>query len=71
VADQLRKRLGSSFEISELVALYAKGTDWADDIAARTGAGSEASTAVDAAFGRYSREAADFSGGRTHFRERE
>ena len=68
--DELRKRLGSSFEIGELVILYGEGTDWADAIAARAGAGSETATAVDAAFGRYSREAADFSGGRTHFRER-
>lgn len=64
VVDELRKRLGSSFELSELVALYAEGTDEIEHLAARARAGNNASAVVDAAFGRYSREAADFAGGR-------
>lgn len=70
VGDELRRRLGSSFELGELIALYAQGTDWADDIAARHRAGSDTGAVVDAAFGRYAREAADFAGGRMRHRER-
>ena len=33
VGDELRRRLGSSFELAELIALYAQGTEWADDLA--------------------------------------
>jgi hypothetical protein len=64
VVDELRKRLGSSFELAELVALYANGTDEIEQVAARARAGSSGSAVVDAAFGRYAREAADFAGGR-------
>ena len=70
VGDELRRRLGSSFELEELIALYAGGTEWADDIAARNRAGSDTGAVVDAAFGRYAREAADFAGGRMRHRER-
>ena len=70
VGDELRRRLGSSFELAELIALYAGGTDWADDVAARHRAGSDTGAVVDAAFGRYAREAADFAGGRMRQRER-
>jgi hypothetical protein len=70
VGDELRRRLGSSFEINELAALYAGGTDWAEDIAMRHRAGTESGAVVDAAFGRYARESVDFAGGRTHFRDR-
>ena len=70
VGDELRRRLGSSFELAELVDLYAQGTEWADEIAARTRAGSDTGAVVDAAFGRYAREAADFAGGRMRHRER-
>lgn len=71
VGDELRRRLGSSFEIEELAQLYASGTDWAEDLAQRARAGTDTPAVVDAAFGRYSREAADFAGGRTRFRERD
>jgi hypothetical protein len=64
VLDELRRRLGSTFVIRELADLYASGTDWADDIAYRERAGSDADAVVDAAFNRYAREAADYSGGR-------
>jgi hypothetical protein len=70
VGDELRRRLGSSFEINELTALYAAGTDWAEDIAMHYRGGTDSGAVVDAAFGRYAREATDFAGGRTHFRDR-
>ena len=70
VGDELRRRLGSSFELAELIALYAEGTEWADDVAAGNRAGSDTGAVVDAAFGRYAREAADFAGGRMRHRER-
>ena len=70
VGDELRRRLGSSFELGELIALYAQGTDWADDLASRNRAGSDTGAVVDAAFGRYAREAADFAGGRMRHREK-
>ncbi len=64
VLDELRRRLGSTFAISELTDLYGAGTDWADDIAMRNRAGSDSTAVVDAAFGRYAREASDFAGGK-------
>ena len=64
VVDELRRRLGSSFELAELIALYADGTDEVEEIAMRAQAGTDTSAVVDAAFGRYAREAADFAGGR-------
>ncbi len=70
VRDELRKRLGSAFQMRELVALYAEGTDWAEDVASRAGAYADSSAAVDAAFARYAREATDFAGGRMQHRER-
>ena len=62
--EELRRRLGSSFIVAELAALYARGTDWAESIAGRKRAGGDATAVVDAAFGRYAREAKDFAGGR-------
>ena len=64
VLDELRRRLGSTFSIRELVNFYGSGTDWAEDIAYRQRAGSDTGVVVDAAFNRYAREAADFAGGR-------
>ena len=52
--DELRRRLGGSFEIGELAELYAQDIDWRAD-----------SAVVDAAFGRYAREARDYAGGTT------
>ena len=66
VQDELRKRLGSTFSIAELAALYGDHLDWAEELAmARAGEArlSETSTVVDAAFYLYMREAADFAGG--------
>ena len=70
VLDELRRRLGSAFTIVELANLYGTGTDWADDIAQRSRAGSDSAAVVDAAFNRYAREASDFSGGRMRVDER-
>ena len=64
VVRELRRRLGSTFTVEELAALYAGSTDWALD--AGRAAGSDAAAAVDAAFFRYAREASDFAGGRHH-----
>lgn len=64
VLDEVRKRLGSSFELAELVALYADGTDALEQVAGRARAGNDAAAVVDAAFGQYAREAADYAGGR-------
>jgi len=52
--EQLRKRLGSRFTLDELAELYASGPDFNRDPA----------WLVDAAFGRYAREASDYAGGR-------
>lgn len=66
VLAELRRRLGSSFTLSELADLYGGGVDWANDLALRAGAGTDSPWVVDSAFGRYSREAADYGGGRRH-----
>ena len=64
VVEELRRRLGSSFVVDELADLYGRDTDWALELARRHAAGTDAATVVDAAFGRYVREAKDFAGGR-------
>jgi hypothetical protein len=57
--DELRKRLGSEFTIQELSDLYGSEPAWLTGTPA---------VAVDAAFARYAREAADFGGGRPRAR---
>lgn len=64
VLAELRRRLGGSFSLGELANFYASGTDWAEDIAERSSAGTDTSHAVDAAFARYARFASDYAGGR-------
>ena len=64
VGAELRRRLGSSFTVDELADFYASGVDWARDLAQRESAGTDAGWVVDAAFGRYAREASNFAGGR-------
>jgi hypothetical protein len=64
LVEELRKRLGSSFVLDELAELYAAGTDWATELAHRLGAGVDSAAVVDAAFGRYAREASNYAGGR-------
>ena len=68
VLEEIRRRLGSSFQIAELAELYAAGTDWAEDVAGRRGASMDAVLVVDAAFARYAHEAADYAGGRRYVR---
>ena len=63
VLDGLRRRLGSTFTLEELADFYGEGTDWAASLAGRS-AGGDSAWVVDAAFGRYAREAANFAGGR-------
>jgi hypothetical protein len=57
VTDELRRRLGSTFSVEELADFYGQGTSWADEIVGID------SWIVDAAFGRYVREAKNFAGG--------
>jgi hypothetical protein len=64
VLDELRRRLGSTFSLEELAEHYAADTDWGLDVATRHLGGADPSSAVDAAFLRYSREAADYAGRR-------
>jgi hypothetical protein len=67
VEDELRRRLGSTFSIRELAALYREDSDWGlaltvDTLPDRSELW-DGSTVVDAAFYLYMREAADFAGG--------
>ena len=64
VLDELRRRLGSAFDVAELAELYASDTDWASDLARSRSAGGDATFVVDAAFNRYARRATDYAGGR-------
>lgn len=64
VLAELRRRLGSAFDVAELAKLYASDTDWASDLARARSAGSDAAFVVDAAFNRYARAATDYAGGR-------
>ena len=66
VLEELRRRLGGTFSVTELADFYASGTDWANDIADRHLAGTDTAHAVDAAFARYARFASDFAGGRRY-----
>lgn len=68
LVEELRRRLGGPFTSAELVELYDRGTDWCLEVALAaapaTPAAWEGATVVDAAFGRYLREASDYAGGR-------
>ncbi len=65
---ELRRRLGGRFTVAELLELYAAGTGWCMQIAMTLAPDApwawESRVVVDAAFGRYLREAADFAGGK-------
>jgi hypothetical protein len=65
---ELRRRLGGRFLTDELVELYARDTRWCLALAMRVAPDDpwawEAGVVVDAAFGHYLREAADYAGGR-------
>jgi hypothetical protein len=74
VEDELRKRLGSSFSIAELAALYEGDPLWASERAReavqRDSPATDMALAVDAAFYLYMREASDFGGGSLRARRR-
>ena len=65
---ELRKRLGGRFYADELDALYGRGTAWClqlvIELAPEDPWAWDSAVVVDAAFGRYLREAADYAGGR-------
>lgn len=65
---ELRRRLGGRFSSEELVKLYEGPTGWCLQVAMKLAPEQpwawEAGVVVDAAFGRYLREAADYAGGR-------
>ncbi len=65
---ELRRKLGGRFSSEELVTLYNGGTSWCLQVAMKVAPDDpwawEAGVVVDAAFGRYLREAADYAGGR-------
>jgi hypothetical protein len=65
---ELRRRLGGRFSAEELAQLYERGTSWclqrAMDVAPEDPWAWDSGIVVDAAFGRYLREAADYAGGR-------
>lgn len=65
---ELRRRLGGRFSAQELADLYAAGTGWCMQTAMRVAPDDpwawDSSVVVDAAFGRYLREASDYAGGR-------
>jgi hypothetical protein len=67
VEDELRKRLGSTFAVKELAALYREDSEWGLELTMRALPERselwDSSTVVDAAFYLYMREAADFAGG--------
>lgn len=62
--DELRRRLGSTFLVAELAELYARSADLGIELADPEAPSTHATTIVDAAFGRYARQAADYAGGR-------
>ena len=67
VADELRRRLGGTFTLAELAALYERAEDWVREIvAAATPAKpradvKDAALVQDAAFAFYAREAVDYA----------
>lgn len=68
IVKELRRRLGGRFSAAELGALYDDGTSWCQQtamtIAPEAPWAWDSTVVVDAAFGRYLREAADYAGGR-------
>ena len=68
VTDELRRRIGPTFSVTELADLYGRGTDWCLE-AARVAMPIDATeldpqAVVDGAFHLYVRGATDYAGGR-------
>ncbi|HWX45463.1 MAG TPA: hypothetical protein VNY52_09095 [Solirubrobacteraceae bacterium] len=65
---ELRRRLGGRFSAEELTQQYSRGTSWCLQLAMATAPDDpwawDSAVVVDAAFGRYLREAVDYAGGR-------
>lgn len=68
LVSELRRRLGGRFSAQELADLYEAGTGWCMQTAMQAAPDDpwawDSSVVVDAAFGRYLREASDYAGGR-------
>jgi len=66
IQDELRRRIGPTFRAAELADLYARGTDWCQQVAldVAPAATIDPQTLADAAFWLYLRGAVDFAGGR-------
>jgi hypothetical protein len=66
VGDELRRRIGPTFQAAELAELYGRGTDWSLQIAleASPAPAVDPRSLVDATFWLYLRGATDFAGGR-------
>jgi hypothetical protein len=66
IQDELRRRIGPTFDAAELADLYGAGTDWCLETAlqADPAPAAEPQTLADAAFWLYLRGARDFAGGR-------
>jgi hypothetical protein len=66
IREELRRRIGPTFNVAELADLYGEGTDWAQQVALDVAPSldSDAQALADAAFWLYLRGATDFAGGR-------
>ncbi len=68
LVSELRRRLGGRFTAQELLELYEAGTGWcmqtAMTLAPEDPWAWDSGVVVDAAFGRYLREASDYAGGK-------
>jgi hypothetical protein len=68
LVSELRRRLGGRFSAEDLVELYERGTGWCLQAAMKAAPEDpwawDSAIVVDAAFGRYLREASDYAGGR-------
>lgn len=66
VGDELRRRIGPTFQAAELAELYGRGTDWCLQVALEVAPEIEVDpqSLADAAFWLYLRGATDFAGGR-------
>ena len=63
IVDELRRRIGSSFNLDELASAYEDAAAWCLDVAQRTTGHTWAydrAVVLDAAFARYARQALDF-----------